>query len=204
MKLSNKIIKNRLKPALHVLLALPLLLLGYDWWLILGGLDHGLSANPIEFTNRYLGDWAMHWIVLGLAITPLAKILKFSKLTQFRRMIGLWAFTYGFCHVTSYVALDHFFDWATIGGDILKRTYITIGLACLIMLIPLALTSTTAQVKRLGAKRWQQLHRLIYIIAPLVTLHYMMMSKGNQLEPKLWMGGVFLLLAYRLVLKYKK
>lgn len=204
MKLSNKVIKTRIKPVVHGLLALPVLILGYDWWLALGGQDHGLSANPIEFTNRYLGDWALHWVVLGLSLTPLAKFLKFQKLVQFRRMVGLWAFTYVCCHVTSYVALDHFFDWAAIGGDILKRTYITIGMACLIMLIPMAFTSTAAQVKRLGAKRWQQVHRLIYIIAPLVTLHYMMMVKGNQLEPKLWMAGVFVLLAFRIIPKFKK
>lgn len=204
MKLSNKVIKTQVKPVVHVLLALPVLLLLYDWWLALGGQDHGMTANPIEFTNRYLGDWAMRWIVLGLAISPAASLLKFQKLIKFRRMVGLWAFSYVCLHVTSYVALDHYFDWATIGGDIIKRTYITIGMACLIMLVPLALTSTANQMKKLGAKRWQKLHSLIYIVGPLVTLHYMMMAKGNQLEPKLWMAGVFVLLGLRLIPLLKK
>lgn len=200
MSVSPKVIKRVLKPGLFLLLSLPAILLALQWAQALtGNPDHGLTANPIEFTNRYLGDWALRWIVLTLAITP-ASVISGSKLPlHFRRMAGLFAFAYAVMHLSSYIVLDQFFDWREIWGDIVKRNFITIGMIAFTMLLPLAATSTNRMIKRLGARRWRVLHRLIYLIGPLVAFHYLMMVKGDQLTPKLWAGAVAALLIFRLV-----
>lgn len=199
MSVSRKIIRRVLKPALFLLLSLPALLLALQWARALtGDPDHGLTANPIEFTNRYLGDWALRWIVLTLAITPVS-VISGSKLPiHFRRMAGLFAFTYAVLHLSSYITLDQFFDWHEIWGDIVKRNFITIGMIAFAMLLPLAATSTNRMIKRLGARRWRALHRMVYLIGPLAALHYLMMVKGNQLAPKLWAAAVAVLLVFRL------
>lgn len=200
MPVGPKAIKRFLKPGLFILLSLPALLLALQWARALtGDPDHGLTANPIEYTNRYLGDWALRWIVLTLAITPLS-VISGSKLPiHFRRMAGLFAFTYAAVHLSSYIVLDQFFDWGEIWDDIVKRNFITIGMISFVMLLPLAATSTNRMIKRLGARRWRVLHRLVYLVGPLVAFHYLMMVKGNQLEPKLWAGAVALLLLFRAV-----
>lgn len=200
MPVSQQTIKRVLKPGLFLLLSLPILFLVLQWARILtGDPDHGMTANPIEYTNRYLGDWALRWIVLTLAITPLS-VISGSKLPlHFRRMAGLFAFSYALLHLTSYIVLDQFFDWREIWGDIVKRNFITIGMIAFTLLLPLAVTSTNRMVKRLGARRWRHLHRLIYLIGPLVALHYLMMVKGDQLEPKLWAAAIAALLLFRVV-----
>lgn len=200
MSVSPKTIKRALKPAFFMLLSLPALLLALQWARALtGDPDHGLTANPIEFTNRYLGDWALRWIVVTLAITPLS-VISGSKLPiHFRRMAGLFVFTYAALHLSSYIVLDQFFDWREIWGDIVKRNFITVGMVAFAMLLPLAVTSTNRMIKRLGARRWRLLHRLVYAVGPLVAFHYLMMVKGNQLEPKLWAAGIALLLVFRLL-----
>lgn len=200
MPVSPKTIKRVLKPGLFLLLSLPVLLLALQWARILtGDPDHGMTANPIEYTNRYLGDWALRWIVLTLAVTPVS-VISGSKLPlHFRRMAGLFAFSYALLHLSSYIMLDQFFDWREIWGDIVKRNFITIGMIAFTLLLPLAATSTNSMVKRLGARRWRALHRLIYLIGPLVAFHYLMMVKGDQLEPKLWAGAIGFLLLFRIV-----
>ncbi len=119
-------------------MALPLSWLLYNWALAvdegfnLGYLTnlgfHQLTANPIEYTNRFLGDWALRFLLASLAVTPLARIFKFNQLVAYRRMIGLWAFAYVSIHLSSYIVLDQFFDWGEIWGDILKRNFITLGM----------------------------------------------------------------------------
>ncbi len=158
---------------------------------------HDLTANPIEFTNRFLGDWALRFLLFSLAITPLARVLKFNQIIAYRRMIGLWAFAYVFIHLSSYIVLDQFFDWAAIGRDIIKRNYITLGMLAFTLLIPMAVTSTKGWIKRLGSKVWKNLHKVIYVIAPLAAFHFLLMAKGNQLEPKVYIGIVALLLGIR-------
>lgn len=185
----------------------PLLWILYNWALLVDeGLDlgflsslgyHSLTANPIEFTNRFLGDWALRFLLVSFAVTPLARLFKTKQLVAYRRMIGLWAFTYVCLHLTSYVALDQFFDWGEIWKDVLKRNYITLGMTAFVLLLPMAITSTKGWIKRLGAKRWKSLHKAIYLIAPLASVHYFMMAKGNQLDPKVYMGIVVLLLGLR-------
>lgn len=188
-------------------MAVPLLWILYNWALLideavdLGALSgfgtHALTANPIEYTNRFLGDWALRFLLFGLAVTPFARLFKANQLVAYRRMIGLWAFAYVCLHLTSYLVLDQFFDWGEIGKDILKRNYITLGMIAFVLLLPMAITSTKGWIKRLGAKKWKNLHQAIYVIAPLATVHYFMMAKGNQLDPKIYMGIAVLLLGLR-------
>lgn len=193
---------------LFIGISLPLLWLLYNWALLVDeGFDLGyltalgfsdLTANPIEFTNRFLGDWALRFLLFSFAITPLARIFKLNQIIAYRRMIGLWAFAYVSIHLSSYIILDQFFDWAAIWRDILKRNYITLGMLAFTLLVPMAVTSSKGWIKRLGSKTWKKLHKLIYVIAPLGTVHFLLMSKGNQLEPKVYIGIVVFLLGLRL------
>lgn len=199
MRISATIVRRRIKPAVFVALLLPLVWLVWNWYLAVGAQPSALGANPIEFTNRYLGDWSLKYIVGGLALTPLSVLTKSKHWIVFRRMVGLFAFFFVILHVSSYVVLDHFFDWTAIWKDIVKRTFITIGMISLLLLIPMAMTSTAKMIKRLGGKRWRNLHRSIYVIGPLVVVHYNLMVKGNQLEPLLWGGALAVLLLFRLV-----
>jgi len=157
------------------------------------------GANPVEALNRFLGDWALRFLLLVLAITPLRKLTGWNQLARFRRMIGLYAFFYAALHVTSYVVLDQFFDWQTIWADIVKRTYITVGMACILMLLPLAITSTNGMIKRLGGKRWKALHTLVYPAGIAACLHYFMMVKADIREPLIYGAILAVLLGYRLI-----
>lgn len=196
-KISQKTVRRVIKPVWFLGLSIPAILIILDWLRFVAGAEHGLGFNPQEFTNRFLGDWALRILLFTLAITPLARLTKSNLPVQLRRMTGLFAFFYVSLHVSSYVALDQIFAWAIIWEDIIERKYITIGMINLVLLLPLAITSTNKMVRRLGAKRWKNLHRLIYVIAPLATLHFEFMAKGNQLEPKIYMGIAFALLAIR-------
>ncbi|MBF0129775.1 MAG: sulfoxide reductase heme-binding subunit YedZ [Alphaproteobacteria bacterium] len=153
-------------PAVFVLCLVPLAVL------LARGAAGGLGANPIEALTRGLGDWALRLLVLTLALTPVRRLTGWTALARFRRMLGLFAFFYAALHVTSYVALDQFFDWRAIGLDIVKRRYMTVGMVAFALLLPLALTSTGAMIRRLGAARWKRLHRLVYVAGAAAVLHY--------------------------------
>jgi len=161
-----------LRLAVHALCALPLLWLGW------AAFDGRLGANPIEAVVRFLGDWALRGLVLALAVTPLRRLTGWGRLASYRRMVGLWAFAYAALHLTAYVVLDQFFDWPAIGGEIVKHKFITAGMAAFLLLLPLAATSTSAMIRRLGAARWRRLHRAVYLAAPLAALHYVWMVKA--------------------------
>ena len=161
------------------------------------GLTDGLTANPIQFVLRQLGVWALRFLVIGLAITPATKLLKQPGLVRYRRAVGLWAFTYVCLHLTTYVGIDQVFDWPTIGKDILKRPYITIGMAAFTLLIPLAITSMDRLMRRLGPRRWKRLHRLIYLIAPMGVIHYYLLVKADHRPPLIYGALVLVLLGYR-------
>jgi len=163
------------------------------------GEPHGLGFNPQEASNRFAGRWALRMLMLALAVSPFAELTGSRWLIQYRRMIGLFAFFYVCLHLTSYLALDLVLDWAALWDDILKRNYITLGMTAFVLLLPLAVTSTKGWVKRLGARRWQRLHRLVYAAGALAALHFLMLAKGNQLEPKIYAGLMALLLGYRLL-----
>jgi len=157
----------------------------------------GLGANPIEFVIRSLGTWALTFLLITLAVTPLRKLSGWQWLIKLRRMLGLFAFCYACLHFLTYVGLDQFFDLHTIYKDVLKRPFITVGFASFVLLIPLALTSTNAMVRRLGGKRWQRLHRLVYLIAIGGVVHYWWLVKKDITQPAIYAAILAVLLGYR-------
>lgn len=157
-----------------------------------------LGANPIEFITWNTGDWTLYFLCMTLAVTPLRRFLKWNWLIKLRRMIGLFAFFYVALHFTAFFWFDHFFNVEEMLKDVAKRPFILVGFTAFVLLIPLAVTSTNGMVKRLGGKRWQWLHRLIYIVAPLGILHFWWMRAGkHNFEQPIILGaivGVLLLL----------
>ena len=138
-----------------------------------------LGANPVEFITRNTGDWTLYFLCITLAVTPLRRLTGWNWLVRLRRMLGLFAFFYVSLHFLTFLWFDHFFDVEEMLKDVVKRPFITVGFGAFVLLIPLAATSTNAMIKRLGGKRWQLLHRLIYLIAPLGILHYWWMKAGK-------------------------
>jgi sulfoxide reductase heme-binding subunit YedZ len=171
--------------------------LGPVAWLVWLGVSGQFGPNPAEFINRYTGDWAIRFLLIALAVTPVRGITGWALVTRFRRMLGLYAFFYALLHVTNYVALDQYFAWNAIWQDILKRTYITVGMLALAILTALAVTSPKAMVKKMGGRNWQRLHKLVYVAAIAAPVHFFMMRKGFQIEPLIYGGAASLLLAYR-------
>ncbi|TFW16555.1 sulfite oxidase heme-binding subunit YedZ [Duganella callida] len=139
----------------------------------------GQLVDPLEFITRGTGDWTLYFLCFTLAVTPLRRLSKWNWLIKLRRMLGLFMFFYGLLHFMTFLWFDHFFDVQEMWKDVLKRPFITVGFIAFVLLIPLAVTSTNAMVKRLGGKRWQWLHRLIYVIAPLAILHFWWMKAGK-------------------------
>lgn len=160
---------------------------------------HEASANPIEFVEHWLGDWTMRLLLATLAITPLRKLLHLPRLVRLRRMLGLFAFAYGLLHLAAWVVLDHFFAFREMWADVLKRRYITVGVAALLLLVPLAVTSTDAWMRRLGGKRWQRLHRLVYVAAVLGVVHYWWLVKSDHTRPLVYALILAALLGARLL-----
>jgi methionine sulfoxide reductase heme-binding subunit len=165
--------------------------------LVWEGLHHGLGANPIERITHATGDWTLRFLIIALAVTPLRKILRLPELIRFRRMFGLFAFFYGCLHFTTYIWLDKFFDFAEMLKDVEKRRFITVGFTAFVLMIPLALTSTAASIRRLGGKRWQTIHSAIYISASAGVIHYYWLVKSDVRKPLFYGALVFLLLAWR-------
>jgi sulfoxide reductase heme-binding subunit YedZ len=160
-----------------------------------------LTANPIEFITRFTGSWALILLLASLSVTPLRKALGWNDLMKFRRMLGLFAFAYVLLHFSTYVVLDHFFDFHAIGKDIIKRPYVTAGFTAFVILIPLAVTSTAAMIRRLG-KRWQQLHRLVYIAALAAVIHFYWLVKADIRRPLQYGAVLAVLLGFRLLAKW--
>lgn len=158
-----------------------------------------LGANPIEFITLSTGTWTLVFLLSTLSITPLRRLTGQAWLISFRRMLGLFAFFYGCLHLTIFVWLDKFFDWQDMIDDVTKRSFITFGAAALTLMIPLALTSTNAWVRRLGGKRWQAVHRLIYASGILGCVHFWWKVKADHTEPGIYAGILTVLLGYRLL-----
>ena len=161
------------------------------------GFNHDLGANHIEVVTRTTGDWTLIFLLITLSVTPLRRLLEWPWLIKLRRMFGLYAFFYACLHFLTYIWLDQFFDIFEIGKDVLKRPFITLGFTCFVLLIPLAATSTNNMVKRLGAKRWQQLHRFVYFIAAGGVVHFWWLVKKDISEPLQYAVLLSLLLALR-------
>ena len=185
-------IHKLLKPALFVVALVPLIWLGYR------AVDNDLGVNPIETLNRYTGDWVLRFLMITLAVTPARKLTGWNSLLRYRRMLGLFAFFYACLHFLSYVWLDQYFVFADIVKDVIKRPYITVGFASFLMLVPLAATSTNAMIRRLGAQRWQRLHRLVYAIGIGGVVHFLWLVKSDIREPLIYGVILALLLGFRL------
>ena len=181
-----------IKIALFVACLLPLGSLGFDAY------TDNLGANPVEVITRSMGTWTLAFLLITLSVTPLRKLTGWNDLIKFRRMFGLFAFFYGCLHFTTYIWLDQFFDLHEIIKDVMKRPFITVGFASFTLLIPLALTSTRKMIARLG-KRWQQLHRVVYLIAIGGVVHFYWLVKADTFRPLLYGASLALLLGFRLV-----
>lgn len=171
--------------------------------LVWKGFHHGLGANPIEFITHETGDWILIFLVLTLSITPARKLLHLPDLIRFRRMLGLFAFFYAFLHFSTWIGLDKFFDFSEMLQDVGKRRFITVGFTGFVLLIPLAITSTAGWIRRLGGKRWQRLHRLIYVTAIAGVVHYYWLVKSDVHKPVRYGAIVAFLLFYRLAVKFE-
>ncbi len=180
-----------LKILVFILALLPLARLVY------GAFTDNLGVNPVEFMTRNTGDWALYFLLITLAISPLRKITQWTWLIKFRRMMGLYVFFYACLHFLTYIWFDQFFNLGEIVKDIIKRPFITIGFISLLLLTPLAITSNQAMIRRLK-KNWQKLHRLVYPISLLVMLHYFMMIKADYKEALMYLLVLLVLLAFRL------
>jgi sulfoxide reductase heme-binding subunit YedZ len=180
------------KPLLFLAALVPFALLV---WRIL---HDDLGPNPIEALNRYTGDWTLRFLLLTLAVTPLRQLTGWHLLIRFRRMLGLFAFFYASLHFLSWIWIDKALEWEEIVRDVYKRPFITLGFASFLMLIPLAVTSTNAMVRRLGGRRWRRLHRLAYVIAVGGVVHFLWLVKSDIAEPVLYALILAGLLGYRL------
>jgi sulfoxide reductase heme-binding subunit YedZ len=177
---------------------LPALLLLVDAW------RGQLGANPVEFVTRCTGVLCLIFLVLGLMVTPLRKIYGWNWLLKQRRLIGLLAFFYGTAHLLTYIAFDRDWQLGTVAADIIKRPFIAIGMFSFGLMVPLAITSTNAMIKRLGGKRWGQLHRLTYVVALGGVVHYYLIVKSDITYPALFGFAVAVLLGWRVVMAAKK
>jgi sulfoxide reductase heme-binding subunit YedZ len=161
-------------------------------------LTGGLGANPVEFIQHATGDWTLRFLIFTLAITPLRKLLNLPELIRFRRMLGLFAFFYVCLHFLTYVGPDQSFSLSGMWKDVEKRRFITVGFLGFVLLIPLALTSTAGWIRRLGGKRWQMLHRSIYVTAICGVIHYYWLVKSDVRKPAFYGALVAILLLWRL------
>lgn len=182
------------KPLLFVACLLPFV------WLLYGAVSNQLGANPAEALIRATGDWTLRFVCLVLSVTPLRVISRTPALARFRRMLGLFVYFYVLLHLLSYSWFDMGFDVADIAKDIAKRPFILVGFSAFLLLTPLAATSFNAAIKALGGKRWQRLHKLVYLIAGLGLLHFFWMraGKNNFAEVFVYAGIIAVLLGWRI------
>ena len=188
------------KPFLFALCMLPLVWLFYSAW------TNTLGANPAEALIRATGDWTLRFICIALAITPLRTISNMPALARFRRMLGLFVYFYVVAHLVSYSWFDMSFNVTDIANDIIKRPFILVGFSAFLLLTPLAATSFNAAIKAIGAKRWQTLHKLVYIVAGLGLLHFFWMraGKNNFAEVFVYAAIIGVLLGWRVQQFFKK
>lgn len=195
MKPGSKAFYRLTKPALFLLCLVPLLVLLLRAFEVA---NMSLGANPIEELLHEMGRWGLKFLLLGLAVTPLRRLTGWNWLIRFRRMLGLFAFFYVLLHFLTYAVLDQGLEVALVLEDIIKRPYITLGMAGLVLLIPLALTSTRGMMRRLG-KSWLKLHKLVYVIAILGVWHFYWQVKLDTVEALVYAAILVVLLALRTV-----
>ena len=161
-----------------------------------------LGANPIEVIQRSTGTWTLVFLLIVLSVTPLRRLSGAHSLIRLRRMLGLFAFFHACLHFVTYIWLDQFFEFMEMMRDVIKRPFITVGFISFVLLIPLALTSTSGMIRRLGGRRWQQLHRLVYLTAIGGVIHYLWLVKADQRQPLIYGGILTVLLGYRIVVAW--
>jgi sulfoxide reductase heme-binding subunit YedZ len=181
------------KPLVFAACLMPFLVLIADGL----GLFGTLGANPIDKITDVTGTWTLRFIMITLAVTPLRRLTGWNIVIRYRRMLGLFAFFYGSLHFLTWAGLDQGFAFQFIGADIAKRPYITMGFLGFVLMIPLAITSTTGWIRRLGGKRWQLLHRLIYVTAICGVVHYLWLVKADRNRPLTYGAILVVLLAIR-------
>jgi sulfoxide reductase heme-binding subunit YedZ len=185
-----------LKPVIFLACLLPLARLGWK------AFSTGLGANPIQVITFSTGTWTLVFLLVTLSITPVRKLTRQYWLIQYRRMLGLFAFFYGCLHFTTYIWLDQFFDLHSVHKDIYKRPFITVGFTAFVLMVPLAATSTKWAIRKLG-KRWQMLHRLIYLSALAGVIHFLWAVKLDKRVPEIYGSVLLLLILARVVLWYR-
>jgi len=195
----NSILTSKWTKALVFLICL--VPLGVLIWEAFNG---GLGSNPTQFLEHATGDWTLRFVAITLAVTPLRKLLRQPQLIRFRRMLGLFAFFYGCCHLSVYLTFDQVFDLHGIYADVLKRRYITVGFTGFVLMIPLALTSTAGWIRRIGGKRWSMLHRLIYLTAVAGVIHFWWLVKSDIHLPVEYATVMAILLGWRVYEHYSK
>lgn len=187
----QQLVSRVLKPAIFIAGLVPLALLVWN------ATHDALGANPVEAITHATGDWGLRFLLITLCVTPLRRITGWHELVRVRRMLGLFAFFYVCLHFSTYLVLDAFFDLRYILEDITDRTYITLGFTSFCLLIPLAVTSTDAMVRRLGGRRWRLLHRLAYAAATGGVLHFLWLVKADLREPLIYLGILLVLFLAR-------
>lgn len=185
-----------LKTIVHALCLTPLAILAWQFWDVFKTGSDALGADPVAEVEHRLGLWALRFLMLALAITPLRQLTGQAVFIRFRRMIGLYAFAYATLHFAAYLGLDLRGYWLQIFEEIVKRPYITVGFAAWLLLVPLAITSTQGWIRRLG-RRWGQLHKLVYAIGVFAVLHFWWLVKSDIREPALYAGILAVLLGWR-------
>lgn len=187
-----------LKPLIFILLLTPMTVIGIAWLRLLTGASvPALTADPVAQTTRELGEWSLRTLLVALAVSPVARLSGWTQLLTARRMIGLIAFTYVLAHWTFWMTLDLGWSLNALVKEVTKRRYILFGMTGFLCLLPLAVTSTKKWVKRLGGRRWQRLHRLVYLAGAAGCIHYAMLVKGNQTAPKVYLAILAALLVAR-------
>lgn len=192
-----------MKVAVFLACLAPFAVLAWRFYAATVRFEPTLGPNPLETLTHFTGDWTIRFICATLAITPLRKLLGLPDLIRYRRMIGLYAFFYGCLHFTVYLYFDKLFDLHEIVKDVAKRPFITAGFASFVLMAPLALTSTAGWIRRLGGKRWQMLHRLVYLSGIAAVVHYYWLVKSDVRLPVLYGAIVGALLLYRVAAKVR-
>lgn len=187
------LVPARIKRSLFFACLLPVCLLA---WL---AVRDDLGANPVEAVTRGLGDWALNLLLATLAVTPLSRITGLAWLPGMRRTLGVSAFVYACLHVISYLWFDQYFAWSEIARDIVRRPFVSAGVAAFLLMLPLALTSNNDLVRRLGSRRWQSIHRVVYLVGPIAVIHYAWVVKRDLAGPIGYGVVTLLLLGSRLV-----
>jgi sulfoxide reductase heme-binding subunit YedZ len=197
MRIAEPYFSKVIKPSIFIIALLPV------FYLIWGVFSDALGANPIETIIRDLGEWALRFLLITLSISPLRRLTGMAQLLRLRRMLGLYVFFYASLHLSIYLWLEQSFDWWEVWLDIVERPFITIGMLSFILLLPLAVTSTRAAIRKLG-KNWLRLHQLIYPIAIFTVLHFWWLVKIDTQEPMIYALILTILLSERLIRRYAR